>query len=188
MQITYEIHYSRRHSISVSITPDCRVFVKAPIGTTESAIRDFLTTKKTWITKHLEKQQSESKKAKALGYLSAEEIKQIKKKAHKIIPERVEYYSKLSGITYGKIAIRLQRTCWGSCSARGNLNFNCLLVLMPPEILDSVVVHELCHRRHMNHSKAFSEEIDKYFPDYKRCNKWLKENGGIYLARVENDD
>ncbi len=56
---------------------------------------------------------------------------------------------------------------------------------MPPEILDSVVVHELCHRRHMNHSKAFYEEIDKYFPDYKRCNKWLKENGGIYLARVK---
>ena len=188
MQITYEIHYSRRRSISVSITPDSRVLIKAPIGTTESTIRDFLTTKKTWITKHLEKQQSESEKAKALGYLSAEEIKQIKKQAHKLIPERVEYYSKLSGISYGKIAIRLQRTCWGSCSARGNLNFNCLLVLMPPEILDSVVVHELCHRRHMNHSKAFYEEIDKYFPDYKRCNKWLKENGGIYFARVENDD
>ena len=55
-----------------------------------------------------------------------------------------------------------------------------LLVLMPPEILDSVVVHELCHRKHMNHSKEFYAEIDKVFPDYKRCDKWLKENGGVY--------
>lgn len=185
MQIIYEIHYSRRRTLSVSITQDCRVFVKAPVGTTESSIRDFLVEKKSWITKHLEKQKSEAQKVKELGYLSEDEIKQIKKQAHKIIPERVEYYSKLSGISYGRIAIRLQRTCWGSCSAGGNLNFNCLLVLMPPEILDSIVVHELCHRRHMNHSKAFYKEIDKYFPDYKRCNKWLKENGGIFLSRVK---
>ena len=61
-----------------------------------------------------------------------------------------------------------------------------LLVLMLPEILDSVVVHELCHRKHMNHSKEFYAEIDKVFPDYKRCDKWLKENGGVYMKRVKN--
>ena len=61
-----------------------------------------------------------------------------------------------------------------------------LLVLIPPEILDSVVVHELCHRKHMNHSKEFYAEIDKVFPDYKRCDKWLKENGGVYMKRVKN--
>lgn len=61
-----------------------------------------------------------------------------------------------------------------------------LLVLMLPEILDSVVVHELCHRKHMNHSKEFYAEIDKVFPDYKWCDKWLKENGGVYMKRVKN--
>ena len=55
---------------------------------------------------------------------------------------------------------------------------------MPPEVLDSVVVHELCHRKYMNHSKEFYAEIDQVFPDYKRCNKWLKENGGVYMKRV----
>ena len=79
--------------------------------------------------------------------------------------------------------IRLQKSRWGSCSVDGNLNFNCLLVLMPPEILDSVVVHELCHRRHMNHSKEFYDEVLRIFPDYKRCNKWLKQNGGVYFKR-----
>lgn len=122
--------------------------------------------------------------AKSLGLLSSDEIKKIKKQARKIIPERVEFWSKKIGVTYGRIAIRLQSSRWGSCAQNGNLNFNCLLVLMPLEVLDSVVVHELCHRRHMNHSREFYAEIDRVFPNYKQCDKWLKENGGVYLKRV----
>jgi hypothetical protein len=56
---------------------------------------------------------------------------------------------------------------------------------MPGEIMDSVIVHELCHRKHMNHSKDFYKEIARVFKDYKRCNKWLKENGGIYMKRIK---
>lgn len=130
------------------------------------------------------KQNREEEKAESLGLLSADEIKQIKKQARKIIPHRVEFWANKIGVTYGRIAIRLQSSRWGSCSVDGNLNFNCLLVIMPPEIMDSVVVHELCHRRHMNHSKEFYAEIDRVFTDYKRCNKWLKDNGGVYLKRV----
>lgn len=184
MEITYVIQKSRRRSISVSLMTDNRVLVKAPYGTTERMVQEFLLSKKGWITKHLEKQNREEEKAESLGLLSADEIKQIKKQARTIIPQRVEYWANKIGVTYGRIAIRLQSSRWGSCSVDGNLNFNCLLVLMPPEILDSVVVHELCHRRHMNHSKEFYAEIDRVFPDYKRCNKWLKDNGGIYFKRV----
>ncbi|MCF0224767.1 MAG: M48 family metallopeptidase, partial [Fibrobacter sp.] len=114
-----------------------------------------------------------------------DDIKAIKKKAKVLIPERVEHYAKLSGITYNRIFIRLQKSRWGSCSRDGNLNFNCLLVLMPTEILDSVIVHELCHRRHMDHSKEFYDEVLTIFPDYKRCDKWLKQNGGAYFKRIE---
>ncbi|MBB5219801.1 putative metal-dependent hydrolase [Treponema rectale] len=95
MQITYIIQKSRRRSISVSIVADNNVLVKAPYGTTERTVQEFL----------------------------------------------------------------------------------------PSEVLDSVVVHELCHRRHMNHSKEFYAEIDQVFPEYKRWNKWLKDNGGVYLKR-----
>ena len=66
---------------------------------------------------------------------------------------------------------------WGSCSSKGNLNFNCLLMLAPSEILDYVVVHELCHRKQMNHSKAFWLEVEKVLPDYKESIEWLKEEG-----------
>ena len=184
MEITYIIQKSRRRSISVSVMTDNRVLVKAPYGTSERSVQEFLLSKKDWITKHLEKQNREAGKAEALGFLSDEEIKQIKKQARKIIPQRVGYWADKLGVTYGRIAIRLQSSRWGSCAQNGNLNFNCLLVLMPQEILDSVVVHELCHRKHMNHSKEFYNEIYRVFPDYDRCNKWLKENGGVYMKRV----
>lgn len=184
MEITYIIQKSRRRSISVSLLGENRVLVKAPYGISEGKVQEFLLSKKDWIKKHLEKQNQEEEKAASLGLLSADEIKEIRKKARKIIPERVDFWAKKIGVTYGKIAIRLQSSRWGSCSSKGNLNFNCLLAIMPEEILDSVVVHELCHRRHMNHSKEFYAEIERVFPDYKRCDKWLKENGGVYLKRV----
>lgn len=184
MQITYIIQKSRRRSISVSIMADNKVLVKAPYGTTERMVQEFLVAKKGWITKHLEKQNREVEQAESLFFFTEDEVKNIKRKARKIIPERVGYWAEKLGVTYGRITIRLQSSRWGSCAANGNLNFNCLLVLMPSEVLDSVVVHELCHRRHMNHSKEFYTEIDRVFPDYRRWNKWLKDNGGVYLKRV----
>ena len=105
-------------------------------------------------------------------------------RAAAIIPPRVRHYAALLGVTYGRITIRNQKTRWGSCTSDGNLNFNCLLVETPPEVLDSVVVHELCHRIHQNHSKAFYAEIARVFPDYDRCAKWLKENGGLLIMRM----
>ncbi len=86
----------------------------------------------------------------------------------------------------GNDAIRSQRTKWGSCSAKGNLSFNCLLMLAPPEFLDSIVVHELCHRKEMNHSKRFYAEVLRVFPEYRKWNKWLKENGWLLTASLDD--
>ncbi|MBR6215215.1 MAG: M48 family metallopeptidase [Spirochaetaceae bacterium] len=170
--------------MSLCISDDGAVLVKAPLFMSDAAISKFLAEKQGWLDKKRKEAAAARQEVERLGRFSAEELVSIRKRAKEIIPERVAHYSKLSGISYGRISIRLQKSRWGSCSARGNLNFNCLLVLMPPEILDSVVVHELCHRRHMNHSKAFYAEVLSIFPDYRRCSVWLKQHGAVYLARA----
>ena len=180
----YIIKKSRRTTISVQITPDQKLLVKAPAYTSIKEVEDFLRKKRDWIIKQINRTKVTSQQAAQMGILSDKEIRKLKRDAKKIIPERVEYYAKLSGITYNRIFIRLQKSRWGSCSIEGNLNFNALLALMPLEVLDSVVVHELCHRRHMDHSKAFYDEVLKIFPDYKKWDKWLKQNGAAYQLRV----
>ncbi|MDE6567167.1 MAG: M48 family metallopeptidase, partial [Lachnospiraceae bacterium] len=94
------------------------------------------------------------------------------------------YYARQIGVDYGRITIRNQKTRWGSCSGKGNLNFNCLLMLAPAEIQDYVVVHELCHRREMNHSPRFWAEVAKIMPDYQERRKWLKEHGQEIMRRM----
>lgn len=81
---------------------------------------------------------------------------------------------------------RSQTLRWGSCSSKGNLNFNCLLMKCPEEIMDYIVAHELCHRKQMNHSARFYAEVEKVFPDYKRCQKWLKENGANIMKGLRD--
>ena len=85
---------------------------------------------------------------------------------------------------YGAIAIRAQRTRWGSCSSRGNLNFNCLLMLAPENVREYVVIHELCHRKEMNHSPGFWAEVARVLPDYGTSRRWLGENGGELIGRL----
>ena len=184
MEITYIIQKSKRRSMCIQVADEKKIIVKVPLGTPTFMVENFIREKKDWITKQLGKVEKQSKLADSMGSLTEEDIKQIKKKAKEVIPQRVDYYAKIAGISYNRVFIRLQKSRWGSCSIDGNLNFNCLLVLMPLEILDSVVVHELCHRIHMNHSKEFYDEVLRIFPDYKRCNKWLKQNGEVYFKRI----
>lgn len=104
------------------------------------------------------------------------------REARREIGAAVSRYARTMEISYGRIAIRGQRTRWGSCSSNANLNFNWRLVMMPQPILEYVVVHELAHRRQMNHSPAFWAEVEKALPDYRESDKWLKKNGIYFLS------
>ena len=124
-------------------------------------------------------------KAATEGLLTELEIRRLTDEARSYIPRRVAYYADLLGVHPNRITIRCQKTRWGSCSAKGNLNFNCLLMLTPPEVIDSVVVHEVCHLLEMNHSKRFYEYVYRVYPEYKKHHGWLKKHGSELMARVE---
>lgn len=138
--------------------------------------------KADWIEKHISnirEKNKEKQNQSGLQKITMEEIRILADKALEVIPKRVEYFAAKMGVTYGRITIRNQKTRWGSCSAKGNLNFNCLLMKTPPEVIDYVVVHELCHRKEMNHSLRFWAEVEKVLPNYKESKGWLKENGSM---------
>lgn len=97
--------------------------------------------------------------------------------AHMIFPVRVMHYLQFTGGEVKSIRIKDQKTRWGSCSSLHNLNFNWRLIMAPGEVLDYVVVHELCHLTHMNHSRDFWNMVEKVMPDYRVYRKWLKDNG-----------
>ena len=170
---------SNRKTVAIQVNSDRSVTVRAPRSASEKDIEEILKKKKAWISKHIEKikETKERFEAEPTEKLTREKVIALAEEALKVIPERVEYFAKVIGVTYGKITVRNQKTRWGSCSSKGNLNFNCLLMLAPPEVLDYVVVHELCHRKQMNHSKAFWLEVEKVLPDYKESIEWLKEEG-----------
>ena len=179
-----EIIRSSRKTVALQMLPDGSLRLKAPRSMKQAEIQRFLDGHKTWIDKHRKMAQERRQAAADVPKLTVEEIQALAREACRVIPERVRYYAPLIGVSYGRITIRNQRTRWGSCTTRGNLNFNCLLLLTPPEVLDSVVVHELCHRREMNHSRAFYEQVLRVFPEYRKWDKWLKENGAAIMARM----
>ena len=179
-----EIRRSSRRTVSLQIRADGSVLVRAPQRMTDAQVEQFLREHEEWIRVHQVQVLEQKEQAEEAGRLTDAQIRELADQALKVIPERVRYYAPLVGVTYGRITIRNQKTRWGSCSAKGNLNFNCLLMLMPEEILDYVVVHELAHRVEMNHSPAFWQIVESVLPDYRERRKWLKENGGSYIRRM----
>ena len=179
-ELTYRVIRSSRKTIAVQIVPGGEVLVRCPRRMSDGDIRRFVQSKSGWIEKHLEKQSA----AALLPAFTDAQLQALARQARQIIPERTAYFANLLGVRYGRITIRSQRTLWGSCSSKGNLNFNCLLMLTPPEVLDYVVVHELCHRKEMNHSSRFWAEVERVLPDYDLRRRWLRENGAQLISRL----
>ena len=175
-EFTYRVLRSKRKTVAIRITPAGEVEVRFPLGLPEAQVRQFVQSKAGWVTKQLKKP--------VLPRLSGEEHRALIRQAKEVLPQRVAYFAAILGVTYGRITVRSQKSRWGSCSAKGNLNFNCLLMLAPPAVQDYVVVHELCHRKEMNHSPAFWAEVAGVLPDYAVHRHWLRENGTGLIAAL----
>ena len=179
----YTIKRSRRRTIGIEVTAD-GVLVRAPQRASTGEIQRAVASAEGWIEERMKRLEGEQQRAVRAGLLSEEDIARLTARAKKYIPGRVAHYAPLIGVEPGRITIRKQKTKWGSCSSKGNLNFNYLLMLAPPEVIDAIVVHELCHLKQMNHSKKFYDEVLRVFPEYRKWNKWLRDNGGVLMQRA----
>jgi predicted metal-dependent hydrolase len=108
-------------------------------------------------------------------------------RARRLVSELAEEEAGRIGVSYRRIRIGAQRTLWGSCSGRGTLSFNWRLVLAPPDVVDYVIVHELCHLRVPNHSRSFWALLERHRPHWRRQRAWLREYGPELLAFEPSD-
>lgn len=174
----YTVIRSRRKTVAIQITPAGEVLVRCPKFMLPGEVRRFVRSKQPWIEDKLSRLPASQPR------LTEAELRTLAAQAKADLPERAARFAPLVGVSYGRITIRSQKSRWGSCSAKGNLNFNCLLMLSPPEVRDYVVVHELCHRKELNHSPAFWALVAQILPDYKTQKQWLKDHGTGLIARL----
>ena len=168
----YSIIKSGRKTLGLQVKEDGQIVVRAPYRVSKRQIDSFVQSHEDWICKMQDKL---AKVQENRVVITDQQRTEGIQKALDLIPKRVAYFVERMCVTYGRITIREQKTRWGSCSSKGSLNFNWKLVLVPPELLDYVVVHELAHRVEMNHSPRFWAVVEREMPEYQERRKRLKE-------------
>lgn len=181
--MTYVTVRTDRRTVAVQVRGG-EVIVRAPKRFSDGQVARFVEKHTPWIEKKLAEHRAAEQRLSETRTLDLKELAQLKARAKSEIPPRVAHYAELIGVSYGRITVRAQRTRWGSCNAKGDLSFNCLLMLAPQEVLDSVIVHELCHRKEMNHSNRFYAEVLRVYPDYHKHHAYLKEHGAEMQMRL----
>lgn len=185
MPLSYTLARSQRRSYTLVVNQHGELELRVPLRTSESEIRRILKDRSSWIVKNMKTMADRDAAREAeKPHLSEEElartIKESVRRMKPLLADRIGHYEPMlpaNHIPITRITIRDQKTRWGSCSSRGSLSFNWKLYLAPPQCLDYVVVHELCHLVEMNHSPAFWSLVESIMPDYRTWKTWLKENG-----------
>lgn len=167
----YTLIRSSRRTMALEITRDGRLLVRAPQRAPQAVIDRFVASHADWIAAHLEKQRQ---RAQAHPPLTEDELAALRQKARDILPGRVAHYAGRMGVTPTGVKITGAKTRFGSCSAKNSLCFSLYLMAYPDAAVDYVVVHELAHIRHKNHSPAFYAEVARVMPDYRERRKLLK--------------
>ena len=170
----YKLELSKRKSISISVKGG-ELVVKAPLGTTAARAEAVIEKHRAWIEKHME---IEKKRIAQDAALTDEKIAELKRSARTYLETKTKYFANIMGLKYGRITITSAKTRFGSCSSKGNISYSYLLMTYPEAAREYVVVHELAHLVHMNHSAAFYSLVERYMPDYKARRKLLKSHTG----------
>jgi len=174
--ILYTIKKSRRaRRISITVRYSGDVVVTMPLLMPAFVAAQFVEKKKSWIQATQEKFKKRFENKTIISQKKTDYLKD-KKRALDFVTERVHHYNKIYNFKVGRISVKNQKSRWGSCSSKGNLNFNFSLVNLPLELADYIVVHELCHIKELNHGKKFWELVAVAMPDYKTRRAVLKQN------------
>ena len=169
-----QIIYSKRATIVLQVK-NGQVFLKVPFKVSTKYLQELIIKKQNWIVTKLElSQQTIETKIQELGpSITA----QYKAELTNYLELKLPIFANQIGVDYNRFTVKKIRSRWGSCSSKGNLNFSLYLWSTPSFVIDYVIVHELCHRKHMNHSKAFWDLVGLNYPNYKSSQSWLKLNG-----------
>lgn len=158
----YSLTRSKRKTISLSISTDLTVIVKAPLHMSQAAVDNFVGNHTNWIEKNIL-----ITKAQNIHALSEVDKTQLKADAKQFLPKQVLHYANIMGVKATGVKITSALTRWGSCSPKNCLSFSYRIMLLPTTLIDYIIVHELAHINVKNHSSDFYKEIEKYQPDYK---------------------
>ena len=172
MTVDYQLIRSKRKTLAIEITRDARLVVRVPLRCSQARIEQFLQEKQDWIALHLQKMQQRRENH---PEPTPEEEACLRKKARALLPGLVNRYAAQIGVQPTGITITGARTRFGSCSPKNRLSFSFRLMDYPMDAIEYVVVHELAHILHKNHSAAFYAEIEKILPDWRERNKLLKQ-------------
>ena len=175
--ISYGLIRAKRKTMALNVSEDGMVTVRIPYGVRPEEADRFVEAHVDWIRKRILECRE---RAAARPVYTDREREAGKRLAKELLLKKCRYFAERMGVSYGTVTVREQKTRWGSCSTKGNLNFNWKLALMPEEILDYLVVHELAHRVEMNHSPAFWAVVAEEIPDYKTRREWLRQNGAKF--------
>ncbi len=163
---------ARIRYVRLSIDSAGTLTLTAPKSYPFFLLKLFVTKKWSWILEKSE-QKKNSKSLLAIKHTKAE-INHYKKITKLLVLERLKYFNQYYNFNFKNISVRDQKSRWGSCSSRGNLNFNYRLSLLPLELADYIIVHELCHLQEMNHSNNFWQLVAQTQPNYQQLKKQLK--------------
>ena len=168
----FKIIRSNRKSISIEISPELEVIVRAPIYMKQKDIDAFTDSHREWVEKHIQlrKQRLENRLPEPDEY----EIADLKRRAKEVLPYKVSYFSEIMDVRATDVKITAAKKRLGSCSSQNRICFSYRLMMYDEDIIDYVVIHELAHTREHNHSKRFYDIVRRYCPDYKEIERRIR--------------